>query len=68
MTTMIAAKKTQSFRNFVAAYSAKHIASVIGCSLPTAYDWRSGRRSPPTWLHKRYIEALNESTQQNKRR
>lgn len=63
MTTMIAAKKTQSFRNFVAAYSAKHIASVIGCSLPTAYDWRSGRRQPPKWLHDRYIATLHNHPQ-----
>jgi hypothetical protein len=55
---MIAKLKAQSFSSFVAGYSARHIAAAIGCSLPTAYDWRSGRRTPPLWLHARYIEDL----------
>jgi len=55
---MIAKFKAQSFSSFVAGYSARHIAAAIGCSLPTAYDWRSGRRTPPLWLHARYIEDL----------
>lgn len=53
------AKKSQtSFRSLVGQYSARHIAAAIGCSLPTAYDWRSGRRSPPAWLHARYLADL----------
>lgn len=58
MPTMIAKLKAQSFSSFVAGYPARHIAAAIGCSLPTAYDWRSGRRTPPKWLQARYIEDI----------
>ena len=52
-------KKSQtSFARLIGPYSARHIAAAIGCSLPTAYDWRSGRRSPPAWLHARYLTDL----------
>tara|TARA_R110000822_G_scaffold4466_13_gene19212 strand:- start:224 stop:421 length:198 start_codon:yes stop_codon:yes gene_type:complete len=53
--------KTKPFREIVAAYSAKHIAQAIGCSVPTAYDWRSGRRSPPKWLQQLYADILKGS-------
>jgi hypothetical protein len=58
MQSMIAKLKAQSFSSQVASYPAKHISAAIGCSLPTAYDWRSGRRTPPKWLHERYIEEI----------
>jgi hypothetical protein len=52
------AKTQTSFARLIERYSARHIAAAIGCSLPTAYDWRSGRRSPPAWLHTRYLDDL----------
>lgn len=55
---MTSTKSQTSFRARIESYSAKHIANVIGCSLPTAYDWRSGRRAPPSWLHDRYVADL----------
>lgn len=55
---MIAKLTAKSFSSRVASYPAKHIAAAIGCSLPTAYDWRSGRRTPPKWLHERYVEEI----------
>jgi hypothetical protein len=55
---MIAKLKAQSFQASLVGYSAKHIAGAIGCSLATAYDWRSGRRSPPKWLHDRYVADI----------
>jgi hypothetical protein len=61
MTAMFAKIKAQSFQSAVSCYSAKEIAASIGCSLPTAYDWRSGRRSPPKWLHKRYLDELQKN-------
>jgi hypothetical protein len=60
---MIAKFKAQSFSSRVATYPAKHIAAAIGCSLPTAYDWRSGRRTPPKWLHDRYVEDIRSHPQ-----
>jgi hypothetical protein len=47
---MTSTKSQTSFRARVEPYSARHIVNATGCSLPTAYDWRSGRRAPPAWL------------------
>ena len=47
---MTSTKRQTSFRARVEPYSARHIVNAIGCSLPTAYDWRSGRRAPSAWL------------------
>jgi len=58
MAPMITKLKAKSFSSRVASYPAKHIAAAIGCSLATAYDWRSGRRTPPKWLHDRYVEDI----------
>jgi transposase len=58
MTAMIAKLRVKSFQSAIAGYTAKQIAAAIGCSLATAYDWRSGRRTPPKWLHDRYVEDI----------
>jgi hypothetical protein len=55
---MTATKSQTSFRALVESYSARHIAAAIGCSLPTAYDWRSGRRAPPTWMQAQILADL----------
>ena len=47
---MTSNKRQTSFRARIEPYSARHIVNATGCSLPTAYDWRSGRRAPPAWL------------------
>jgi hypothetical protein len=47
-----------SFRARVEQYSARHIAAATGCSLPTAYDWRSGRRAPPAWLQDQILAEI----------
>tara|TARA_R110000868_G_scaffold202810_1_gene450646 strand:+ start:119 stop:334 length:216 start_codon:yes stop_codon:yes gene_type:complete len=66
MAPMITKLKAKSFSSRVASYPAKHIAAAIGCSLATAYDWRSGRRTPPKWLHERYVEDITNHTEQIK--
>jgi len=58
---MIAKLKVKSFQSSIAGYSAKQIAAAIGCSLATAYDWRSGRRSPPRWIQAKYIEEIRRN-------
>jgi hypothetical protein len=63
LTAMIAKLKVKSFQSSVAGYTAKQIAAAIGCSLATAYDWRSGRRTPPKWLHARYVELIRKHPQ-----
>jgi hypothetical protein len=55
---MTSNKRQTSFRARVEHYSARHIAAAIGCSLPTAYDWRSGRRAPSPWLQDQIIADL----------
>jgi transposase len=61
LTAMIAKLKVKSFQSSIAGYSAKQIAAAIGCSLATAYDWRSGRRSPPRWIQSKYIEEIRRN-------
>jgi len=55
---MTATATQTSFRALVEPYSARHIANAIGCSLPTAYDWRSGRRAPPAWMQAQILSDL----------
>ena len=57
-TTMTSTKSQTSFRARVKQYTARHIVNAIGCSLPTAYDWRSGRRAPPAWLQDQILAEL----------
>ena len=58
MPPMIAKLKVKSFQSAIAGYTAKQIAAAIGCSLATAYDWRSGRRQPPKWIQSKYIDEI----------
>jgi hypothetical protein len=58
---MIAKLKAQSFKSRLLGYSAKHIATVVGCSTATAYDWRSGRRQPPKWIQRQILRDLQPS-------
>jgi hypothetical protein len=51
-------KNQTSFRLRIQPYSAKHIVNATGCSLPTAYDWRSGRRAPPAWMQDSIIAEI----------
>ena len=53
-------KKT--FKQEISKYTAKQIAEEIGCSMPTAYDWRSGRRSPPIWMQEIILNHIEEKT------
>ena len=55
---MTSNKRQTSFRARVEQYSARHIAAAIGCSLASAYDWRSGRRAPPAWLQDQILADL----------
>ena len=53
-------KKT--FTKEISKYTARQIAEEIGCSLATAYDWKSGRRSPPIWGQEILLESLRKTT------
>ena len=48
------------FRERIQVYSARQIADATGCALPTAYDWRSGRRAPPAFLRDKLITDIQE--------
>ena len=56
---MSAKKKTKPFHERIKKYPARLIADAIGCALPTAFDWRSGRRKPPAYLQDRYIRDID---------
>lgn len=58
---MIAKMKVKSFQSAIAGYTAKQISAAIGCSLATAYDWKSGRRQPPKWIQDRYLEEIRSN-------
>jgi DNA-binding transcriptional regulator YiaG len=49
---------TKPFHEQIINYSAKEIAARIGCPIQTVYDWKSGRRSPPSWVQGIIIEIL----------
>ena len=49
---------TKPFYEWLIGISAKEIAARIECPIPTAYDWKSGRRSPPSWMQTIIIEIL----------
>ena len=55
---MTSNKRQTSFRARVEQYSARHIVNAVGCSLATAYDWRSGRRAPSAWLQDQILADL----------
>jgi hypothetical protein len=46
------------FHERIDNYSAKEIAARIGCPIPTVYDWKAGRRSPPPWVQEIVVEIL----------
>jgi len=54
----MATESKSKFQSELTAYKAKQIASAIGCSVPTAYDWKSGRRSPPAWQQDGYLQII----------
>ena len=39
--------------------TAPEIADALGCPLATAYDWKSGRRSPPEWQQPHWERILD---------
>ena len=53
-------KKT--FKEKMSKYTARQITEEIGCSLATAYDWKSGRRSPQIWGQEILLESLRKTT------
>jgi len=55
---MTTTKCQANFRTRVEIYSARHICNAIGCSLPSAYDWRAGRRAPPAWLQDKILAEI----------
>ena len=54
------AKKTLEFKDLVEPYTAAQIAAAVGCALPTAYDWKSGRRKPVRYVREKYAAMLRE--------
>jgi DNA-binding transcriptional regulator YiaG len=49
---------TKPFHERIVNHSAKEIAARIGCPIQTVYDWKSGRRNPPSWMQEIIMEIL----------
>ena len=47
-----------SFADQLADYTAAQIIAALGCERATAYDWKSGRRSPPAWQQAHWLRIL----------
>jgi len=47
-----------SFADQLADYTAAQIIAALGCERATAYDWKSGRRSPPVWQQAHWLRIL----------
>lgn len=54
------AKKTLEFKDLVEPFTAAQIAAAVGCALPTAYDWKSGRRKPVRYVREQYAQMVRE--------
>jgi DNA-binding transcriptional regulator YiaG len=52
------AMNTKPFYERLIGISAKEIAARIGCPIQTVYDWKSGRRSPPSWIQGIIMEIM----------
>lgn len=47
-----------SFADHLTDYTAAQIIAALGCERATAYDWKSGRRSPPVWQQAHWLRIL----------
>jgi hypothetical protein len=54
----------KTFKQKILKYTAKQIAEKVGCPMPTAYDWKSGRRSPPYWVQDLLLEHIEKTTKE----
>lgn len=56
-----------SFAEQLANYSAAKIIAATGCPRGTAYDWKDGRREPPSWQQPHWLAIIaRESKRHNK--
>lgn len=51
-----------SFATDLAEYSAAEIIAAIGCPRGTAYDWKDGRREPPSWQQVHWLSIIARSS------
>ena len=47
-----------SFATDLADYTAAHVIAATGCPRGTAYDWKDGRREPPTWQQVHWLRII----------
>ena len=51
-----------SFATDLTEYSAADIIAAIGCPRGTAYDWKDGRREPPSWQQVHWLAIIARSS------
>ena len=50
-----------TFAEKLSGYTAAHIISTLGCPKGTAYDWKDGRREPPEWQQRHWLNLLDSA-------
>jgi hypothetical protein len=50
-----------SFTDQLADFTAAQIIDAIGCPRGTAYDWKDGRREPPSWQQPHWLALIRRS-------
>lgn len=49
------------FSDQLADYTAADIIAALNCPRGTAYDWKDGRREPPTWQQPHWLALLQHA-------
>tara|TARA_R110000868_G_scaffold97004_1_gene266921 strand:+ start:469 stop:714 length:246 start_codon:yes stop_codon:yes gene_type:complete len=47
-----------TFAESLTEYSAAQIIAATGCPRGTAYDWKDGRREPPSWQQVHWLRII----------
>ncbi len=51
-----------SFQDDIADIPAPEIVTILGCPRATAYQWKDGRRQPPSWLQPHLLAIILRGT------
>jgi hypothetical protein len=51
-----------SFDTDLADYTAAQIIAALGCPRSTAYEWKDGRREPPSWQQPHWLAIIARGT------
>jgi succinate dehydrogenase flavin-adding protein (antitoxin of CptAB toxin-antitoxin module) len=55
-----------AFEDHLKDITAAELVEILNCPLPTAYDWKSGRRKPPEWQQVHWLNLIEAATKGRK--